>query len=106
MKSSISRTAGTAVRAGLFLLVAMSLGWTANCSPAQQKTAENVAVKIAEDACKEIAGQTGSPDWVSLACTAGTDIVNVTMPKSEWQSIKARKANTADAGTIVPVPGK
>lgn len=102
MKSSISRTAGTTVRAGLFLFAAISLG----CSPAQQKTAENVAVKIAEDACKEIANQSGSPDWVSLACAAGTGIVNVTMPKSEWQSIKARKASSGDAGTIVPVPGK
>ena len=95
--------------AGLFLLCFVNpviVTSTGGCSPAQQKTAENVAVKIAEDACKEIAGQTGSPDWVSLACTAGTGIVNVVMPKSEWQTIKARKAGSGDAGTIVPVPGK
>ena len=85
------------------LLISPTAG---GCSPAQQQTAKTVAVKIAEDACKEIASEAGSPDWVTLACTAGTDIVNVVMPKTEWASIKARKASVGDAGTIVPVPGK
>ncbi len=59
----------------------------------------NVAVRIADDTCREIATADASPDWVTLACdvieavprgkTEGTtQKVIVTMPRATWAARK------------------
>lgn len=72
------------------------------CTPQESKTARDVSVRVAEDACKEVQDAGLDSSWVNLACTivGAAGVVNVLLPRTEWHAIKARKA-AVDAG-----PGK
>jgi hypothetical protein len=76
------------------------------CSPGQAKTATSLAVRIADDVCKEVQNTPADlPDWVELACQAegvAAPIVRVLMPKQQWHETRmATKSGVKDAG-----PGK
>jgi len=75
-----------------------------SCSPASNKTAADLTVRIADDVCQEIQNAGTDSTWIDLACTAIGAIdggkVTVRMPRTEWHAIKARKS-PLDAG-----PGK
>lgn len=87
-----------AVATGVMLLIA----WCAACTASQTKTAVDVATRIADDLCKEVAVVSTEPDWVTVACAiegVAGGIAKVTLPKAQWHAILAK--GHADAG-----PGK
>jgi hypothetical protein len=78
----------------------ITLAMWCGCAQPVAKTATNVAVKIADDVCKEL-GAGDEPEWVVIACQAPDlvgGVVNIAMPRAQWAGVKARRI---DAG-----PGK
>jgi len=89
----------------LVLATCVSCGGTTG--QALKDAGKDLAIKVADDVCQELAaldGGTLDPQWVTLACqSAAHGVVRVLLPRTEWQTIKARKAGSlsVDAG-----PGK
>ena len=82
----------------LFFIGAVAAG-EIGCTPQQAKTAETVAVVVADDVCKVLEAQSDAV-WVQLLCTAegAASTVLVKMPRTQWAAIRA---SHLDAG-----PGK
>jgi len=72
------------------ILIILLGGSLMHCS-ATQKPIRDVAIKVAADACQEVATAEGlDPDMVELLCDDGSQIVKVLLPRQQWKSIKAR----------------
>jgi len=71
------------------------------CGTPEAKIVEGIAVRVAEDVCKELQ-DAGADPYVTLLCTlADGRSAKVQIPGTEWHAIKARKVGSVDAG-----PGK
>jgi isopentenyl phosphate kinase len=71
-----------------------------NCTKQQAVVGEKLAVKVADELCKELADPT-EPEWVAVLCNVEGVVggaVKVLLPRKEWGAIRSRRA---DAG-----PGK
>ncbi len=70
------------------------------CTPQNAKTAEAVAVRVADNLCVEEAKQPDAPEWIALVCTAESVTSHVLLPRADWRAMRARAA-----GRVPPEAG-
>lgn len=102
--STQPRLAAALVGTCFALLCVWGITQEVGCKTPAAKTAEEGAVRIGVEFCKEEVGASGvalSPDEIALLCETAGAVVRVILPRAEWHAIAARSARRVDAG-----PGK
>jgi len=85
---------------GSVILIMAGVHIVDGCSAQEAKTAKDVAIKVADETCKELETQP-EPEWLALACAAegvAGGVVKVLMPRAEWRAIRARAGRDAGPG--------
>jgi len=104
MNQSKLRSLATHLTNTIVALWAISIFTIVACTKEQGIAAKDVTVKVAEEVCKELATDAGTESaWALIACSAGTGIVKVLLPRDQWRAMRGQPPLGADAG-LRPLP--
>jgi hypothetical protein len=89
---------------GAVLVFGGCLCLVTSCTKSETTKIESVAVRIAEDVCIEEAAKDGDvANVVRIACTVGSDIAHLVLPKAAWDEARRHPLPPqCDGGCAVP----